>query len=304
MTSAEQKYCLRAEAGGERLDVWVAQHIDFSRSQVKQLVDEGRVLVNGSQVKAGYRLKVGDEVLVTVPAVQEAAVRPENIPVEIVYQDAHLAVINKPKGLVVHPAAGNWEGTLVNALLYHIQDLAGIGGELRPGIVHRLDKDTSGLLLVAKTDAAHRYLAGELKLRRIQRRYLALVHGQVKHDQGTIDAPIGRHPRDRKRMAVVEGGRPAVTHFFVRERFARHTLLECRLETGRTHQIRVHLSAINYPIVGDPVYGKKGDQLGASSQILHAYFLGFRHLDGRWLEFQHDPPPEFQEVVEKARFLS
>jgi 23S rRNA pseudouridine1911/1915/1917 synthase len=304
MTRGDLEHRLVVGEGLERLDVWVAQQMDISRSQVKQLVDGGLVLVNGGKVKAGYRLKAGDEVLVTIPPLQETAVRPENIPLEIIYQDAHLAIVNKPKGLVVHPAAGNWEGTLVNALLYHLDDLAGIGGKLRPGIVHRLDKDTSGLMIVAKHDEAHRYLAGQLKQRRIHRHYIALVHGQVKHDKGTIEAPIGRHPKDRKRMAVVEGGRPAVTHFTVEERFHLHTLLECRLETGRTHQIRVHLSAVNHPIVGDQVYGRRGDELGATSQMLHAYYLGFYHLDGRWLEFQQGPPQEFQETVEKARLLS
>ncbi len=303
MTGARVYRLVVEEGARERLDVWVAQQIDLSRSQVKQLIDEGFVVVNGEGVKAGYRLRAGDEVQVTVPPPQEIAVKPENIPLEIIYQDSHLAIVNKPKGLVVHPAAGNWEGTLVNALLYHLDDLAGIGGELRPGIVHRLDKDTSGLMIVAKHDEAHRYLASQLKQRRIRRHYLALVHGQVKQEQGTIDAPIGRHPKDRKRMAVVEGGRAAVTHFTVLERFPRHTLLECRLETGRTHQIRVHLSAIHHPIVGDPVYGRRGDQLGAASQMLHAYYLGFHHLDGKWMEFTKEPPKEFQAAVEKARGL-
>ncbi|MGI6147848.1 MAG: RluA family pseudouridine synthase [Firmicutes bacterium] len=305
MTGASVEYRLTVTEGGqERLDVWVARQIDMSRSQVKQLIDAGFITVNQRQEKAGYRLRMGDEVFVTIPPPQETAVKPENIPLEIVYQDAHIAVVNKPKGLVVHPAAGNWQGTLVNALLHHIGDLAGIGGELRPGIVHRLDKDTSGLMIVAKHDAAHRYFASELKQRRIRRYYTALVHGTVQHDHGTIDAPIGRHPKDRKRMAVVEGGRPAVTHFSVQERFQRHTLVECRLETGRTHQIRVHLSAINHPIVGDPVYGRKGDQLGATSQMLHAFYLGFHHLDGRCLEFRCEPPEEFLITVEKARQIS
>lgn len=301
MTRRNEAQHFIADIEGERLDVWVALQTGLTRSQVKQLIDRGLVLVGENQVKAGYRLRVGDEVSVVIPPPQDTDVKPENIPLEILYEDDQLAVINKPKGLVVHPAAGNWDGTLVNALLFHLTDLSGIGGELRPGIVHRLDKDTSGLMIVAKTDKAHAYLSSQLKDHSIERRYLALVHGKMAHENGTVDAPIGRHPKDRKRMAIVEGGRHAVTHFRVVEYFARHTLVECRLETGRTHQIRVHLSAINHPIVGDPVYGRSGDQLGASSQLLHAYYLGFHHLDGRWMEFQHDPPPEFETCVEKAR---
>mgnify|MGYP001176804260 FL=1 len=297
----EIQHRFQVDSEGQRLDVWAAQQTGLTRSQIKQLIDRGLVLVGGNQVKAGYRLRIGDEVSVIIPPPQETDVQPENIPIDIIYEDDQIAVVNKPKGLVVHPAAGNWEGTLVNALLFHLKGLSGIGGELRPGIVHRLDKDTSGLMIVAKTDKAHVYFADQLKERLIERRYLALVHGQMEHESGTIEAPIGRHPKDRKRMAVVEGGRDAVTHFTVRERFARHTLVECRLETGRTHQIRVHLSAINHPIVGDPVYGRRGDQLGAESQLLHAYFLGFQHMDGSWKEFQQDPPIEFKKCVEKAR---
>lgn len=304
MAEKETKRLVATSPVQERLDVWLTGHTDLSRSQVKQFIDEGLVLVNGTTVKAGYKLKAGDQVDISIPEPQEVDVLADNIPLDIVYEDDVLAVINKPKGLTVHPAAGNWNGTLVNALLHRFQHLSRLGGPLRPGIVHRLDKDTSGLMLVAKTDDAHLFLAEQLKEHHIQRWYLALVHGNLKHDTGTIEAPIGRHPKDRKRMAVVDGGREAVTHFTVQERFLRHTLVECRLETGRTHQIRVHFSAIHHPIVGDPVYGSRGEQLGATSQMLHAYYLGFTHPDGRWLEFQINPPVEFQEVLEKARRMA
>lgn len=300
---AESHVFTAADDSGSRLDLYLSERLELSRSQIKRLADSGLILVNGKQTKAGYKLRAGDVVSVEVPPEPEQVLKPQPIPLEIIYEDEDLAVISKPKGLVVHPGAGNLSETLVNALLYHFEDLSEEGGPDRPGIVHRLDKDTSGLMLVAKHDRSHAYLTNLLKERQVEKHYLALVHGVIKDDQGLIDKPIGRHPRDRKRMAIVEDGREAQTVFTVQERFSKYSLVLLHLITGRTHQIRVHLASMHHPIVGDPVYGYKTGNLGASSQMLHACYLAFQHPSGQFLEFSSSPGPEFWEAVEKAKMI-
>ncbi|MGB4140698.1 MAG: RluA family pseudouridine synthase [Limnochordia bacterium] len=287
---------------GVRLDLYLAERIGRTRSQVKRLIDTGLVTVNGEAVKAGYALRMSDRVLAVIPPPDPIELEPEHIELEIVYEDEDVAVINKPAGLVVHPGAGNTRSTLVNALLYHCPDLSGIGGKLRPGIVHRLDKDTSGLLVIAKNDWAHQQLSAQIKARAVKRHYLALVHGRVKDASGVIDKPIGRHPHDRKKMAVRDQGRQAVTEYSVKEYCGdRYTLVECRLHTGRTHQIRVHLAAVNHPVVGDPVYGRKHGNLGSKRQLLHACYLAFNHPRRGWMDFHIDLPADFQEALARAR---
>ncbi|MQL52945.1 RluA family pseudouridine synthase [Desulfofundulus thermobenzoicus] len=296
-------YRVENENAGRRLDVFLAgESPDLSRSHIQKLIEEGLVTVNGGPARAGYRVKAGDEVLVEIPPPRELAVLPEDIPLDIFYEDGDVIVINKPRGMVAHPAEGNYSGTLVNALLYHCRDLSGVNGVLRPGIVHRLDKDTSGLIMVAKNDRAHLDLARQLQDRRVTRRYIALAHGGFKEDRGTVDAPIGRHPRDRQRMAVVAGGRRAVTHYTVRERFGQYTLLELKLETGRTHQIRVHMAHLGHPLVGDLKYGPARPHFGLQGQFLHAAVLGFVHPGtGEYLEFIAPLPEELQRVLDKLR---
>ena len=284
-----------------RLDVWLSAQVDLSRSQVRKLIDENLVSVNAQVVKAGYRVQVGDQILIHVPETKAPVLQPEPIPLDIVFEDADLVVINKPRGLVVHPGAGNQQGTLVHGLLAHVDELADGSGEDRPGIVHRLDKDTSGLMMVAKTNEAYAYLTEQLKARLVKRQYLALTQGVLVMDEGCIDQPIGRHPKDRKRMAILPTGRHAETHYRVEERFAKHTLVRCRLVTGRTHQIRVHFASIHHPLVGDGVYGFKHNNLGAKSQILHATHLAFRHPNGEDLAFESSPDEIFLQGVEKAR---
>ncbi len=298
----------------ERLDRYLAAGLpELSRSQLKKLIEEGRVLLDGTPAKAGARLKGGEILIVTIPPAAPAEAVPEQIPLVVLYEDAHLIIIDKPAGMVVHPAPGHQGGTLVNALLYHCRDLSGIGGELRPGIVHRLDKDTSGVLVATKDDATHRHLARQFKAHSIRRRYLALVHGLVPREEGTVDSPIGRHPVQRQKMSgAARAGRRAVTHWRVLQRFDRDrlTLLELRLETGRTHQIRVHLAEMNLPVAGDPVYGSAGrinavtdPQLRArlqrlGRQFLHARLLGFIHpASGEYLEFESPLPGELAEII-------
>lgn len=291
------------EDAGTRVDVFLADELDdLTRSHIQKLIGEGRLTVNGQPVKANYKVKAGDTLRLLVPPPIDLNVRPENIPLDIRYEDEDLVVVNKPRGMVVHPAAGNYSGTLVNALLYHCRNLSGINGVMRPGIVHRLDKDTSGLLVVAKNDKAHLSLANQIKNRTVNRRYIALVHGNITTERGTVDAPIGRHPVRRKEMAVIEGGRHAVTHFAVLERFAAYTLVEAKLETGRTHQIRVHMAYISHPVVGDPVYGPKSNPFGVDGQLLHAKILGFTHpRTGQYLEFSADIPEIFIQVLTALR---
>ncbi|AEF94112.1 pseudouridine synthase, RluA family [Desulfotomaculum nigrificans CO-1-SRB] len=292
------------ENAKSRLDVFLSgQCHDLSRSYIQRLIEEGQVTVNDLPTKANYKLRVGDRVAVEVPPAEELQVVPEPIPLDIYYEDNDVIVVNKPRGMVVHPAEGNTSGTLVNALLYHCRDLSGINGVLRPGIVHRLDKDTSGLIMVAKNDLAHNSLAQQLKDRTVTRRYRALVHNNIREEVGTVNAPIGRDPRDRQRMAVVErNSKPAVTHYRVLERFGQYTLVECRLETGRTHQIRVHMAYIGHPVVGDPKYGPTKPHFDLDGQLLHAGVLGFKHpTTGQYLEFTAPLPDIFEQVLHKLK---
>jgi 23S rRNA pseudouridine1911/1915/1917 synthase len=296
----------RVEEGnaGERLDVFLAkENPELSRSHIQKLITGEQVTVNGDPVRSSYRVKPGDEVVLRVPPPRELEVVPENIPLDIYYEDADVVVVNKPRGMVVHPAEGNYSGTLVNALLFHCRDLSGVNGIMRPGIVHRLDKDTSGLIMVAKNDLAHLELARQLKERRVTRRYIALAHGNFAEDRGTVDAPIGRHPRDRQRMAVVsQGGRHAVTHYRVLERFGPYTLLELRLETGRTHQIRVHMAYLGHPLVGDLKYGPSRPHFDLQGQFLHAATLGFHHpREGEYMEFTAPLPGELQDILARLK---
>jgi 23S rRNA pseudouridine1911/1915/1917 synthase len=260
--------------------------------------------VQGAPRKANYRLRTGEEVTVGVPQIRPSTLQAEDIELRILYEDAHVLVLDKPKGLVVHPAAGHAGGTLVNALLHHCDDLSGIGGEARPGIVHRLDKHTSGVMVVAKNDRAHQSLSEQFKVHSLTREYVAVVHGSVPVEKGTIDAPIARHPQERKKMAVAAAGkgRRAVTHFRVLERLGLFTYVACRLETGRTHQIRVHMASIGYPVAGDPVYGYKRKKLELNGQALHARLLGFTHpASGEYMEFTSEPPLEFLDFLEGLR---
>lgn len=285
----------------ERIDVYLAGKLGFTRSRIKNLIDGGFVSYNGKTVdKCGTKVK-GGEIRVEVEEPVAVTAEPQNLPVNIVYQDEDIAVINKSQGMVTHPCAGTPDGTLVNALMYRIKDLSAINGVLRPGIVHRLDKDTSGLLVVAKNNAAHLSLAEQIEKKTAGRYYVALVCGNIKEDEGTIDAPIARSVRDRKKMAVDENGRRAVTHYKVRERFGEYTLVEFKLETGRTHQIRVHAKYINHPVVGDTVYGKK-DNFGLNGQLLHAYKLVLTHpKSGERMTFEAEMPDYFTRVLDKLR---
>lgn len=273
----------------------------YSRSQIQQWLKEQTVRVNGQVVRSNYRVKHGDRIEIVIPEPEVLDVLPENLPLEIVYEDEDVLVINKPQGMVVHPSAGHATGTLVNGLLYHISDLSSINGIIRPGIVHRIDKDTSGLLMVAKNDQAHVALAEQLKDKTSLRRYVALVHGEIPHDKGEINAPIGRSKTDRKMQAVIEGGKPAVTHFEVLERFAHYTLVSLQLETGRTHQIRVHMKYIGYPVAGDPLYGPR-KTLAGQGQFLHAQLLGFKHpTTGEMMVFEAPLPEVFEKTLVKLR---
>ncbi|MBB6175867.1 23S rRNA pseudouridine1911/1915/1917 synthase [Anoxybacillus tengchongensis] len=287
---------------GERIDKVIAElNEQWSRSQVQQWLKEGHVLVNGKAVKPNYKCHIDDEVIISIPDPEPLDVEPEPIPLDIYYEDADVLVVNKPRGMVVHPAPGHMHETLVNALLAHCQDLSGINGVLRPGIVHRIDKDTSGLLMVAKNDLAHESLVNQLVNKTVTRKYVAIVHGVIPHDYGTIDAPIGRDPRDRQSMAVVENGKEAVTHFRVLERFEHYTFVECQLETGRTHQIRVHMKYIGYPLAGDPKYGPR-KTLPIDGQALHAGVLGFHHpRTGEYLQFEAPIPHEFERLLDMLR---
>lgn len=283
-----------------RLDKYLAAQLPLTRSHIKNAIEAGRVQVNGQPAKPGDKLKPGDVITVHTPPPKACEVVAENIPLDIVYEDEWMAVVNKPQGMVVHPAPGNQQGTLVNALLYHVKDLSGINGELRPGIVHRLDKDTSGLLVIAKNDAAHVALAQQIAQKSARRIYAAIVHGNIREDSLTIDKNIGRSRSDRKKMAVVTGGRHAVTHVRVLERFGTFTYIEAELETGRTHQIRVHLASIQRPVAGDQVYGPKSIKLHQNGQLLHARKLILRHPSTDEEMTFEAPLPEFFEKALKA----
>ena len=271
---------------------------EITRSQLKNLINDGHVTVNGQPVKPKYKVQAGDKISLVKPEPQSLELTPENIPLDIVYEDDDVIVVNKPQGMVVHPAPGHPNHTLVNALLYH-SPLSTINGTFRPGIVHRIDKDTSGLLMVAKNDLAHQSLAEQLRNKTNKREYLALVYGQIKEDEGTIDAPLGRNPQDRKKQAVVKDGRHAVTHFKVVKRYDNFTLVKCILETGRTHQIRVHMKYIGHPLVGDPLYGPR-KVIGKNGQFLHAALLGFKHpRTGEEMVFEAPLPENFQKMLDK-----
>jgi len=284
-----------------RLDAFVAAETELSRTQAQRLIREGAILLNEKIVKVNAMTADGDQVDITYPEIAETAVLPENIPIDVVYEDADLIVINKPQGMVVHPAPGHENGTLVNALLYHVSDLSGIGGERRPGIVHRIDRMTSGLLVVAKNDAAHRALSEQFQTHEAHRSYCALVDGNLREESGTVDAPIARHPVDRKRMAVLASGREAVTHWSVSARYGQYTLLQIELETGRTHQIRAHMASIQHPVSGDDVYGREKRPFGLLGQALHGYRLTFRHpSDLRDLVFYAPISPYLVTALQKA----
>lgn len=282
-----------------RLDSYLSSMLeDKSRSFIQGLIEKGEVTVNKAVKKSNYKLKLNDSIAISIPDPVALDIKPQDIPLDIKYEDKDIIVVNKPQGMVVHPAAGIYEGTLVNALMSHCKDLSGINGVARPGIVHRIDKDTSGILVIAKNDFAHNKLAEQLKDHSMKRVYMALVEGVIKLDEGTIDAPLGRHPIERIKIAVVKDGRRAVTHYKVLERYKNNTLIECRLETGRTHQIRVHMAYIGHPLVGDPVYGFKKQRFNLEGQMLHAKVLGFIHPTKEiYMEFESDMPEYFQKVL-------
>lgn len=294
-------FIITEEGEGERIDKYLNLLMEsLSRSYLQKLLTEQCVTVNGKQVKANYRLKTDDKIILQLPPAVTPDIEPEAIPLSILYEDDDVIVINKPKGMVVHPAAGHYSGTLVNALLYHCAgNLSGINGILRPGIVHRIDKDTTGSVIACKNDFAHASIAAQLKEHTIIRKYHAIVCGNLKEDQGTIRTLIGRHPNDRKKMAVVStGGKEAVTHYRVIERFGKYTYVECQLETGRTHQIRVHMSHIGYPLLGDEVYGRKESPYRLQGQTLHAKILGFKHpVTGEYIETDAPLPEYFKKLV-------
>ncbi|KGF25731.1 pseudouridine synthase [Staphylococcus sp. HMSC068D03] len=290
------------ELVGQRIDKLLPEfNNEWSRSQIQDLIKEDLVTVNEKVIKSNYKVKLNDLIIVTEKEVVEADIQPENLNLDIYYEDEDVAIVYKPKGMVVHPSPGHYSGTLVNGLMYQIKDLSGINGEIRPGIVHRIDKDTSGLLMVAKNDIAHRGLVEQLMDKSVKRKYTALVHGNIPHDYGTIDAPIGRNEKDRQSMDVVDNGKEAVTHFNVLEHFNDYTLIECQLETGRTHQIRVHMKYIGYPLVGDPKYGPR-KTLDIGGQALHAGVIGFEHpVTHEYIERQAELPKEFETLLEDIR---
>ena len=290
---------------GERIDKYLSNEMSgFSRSYIQKLMKDGHVYVNGKAVKANYKLAYDDMITVEIPDLVEPDIVPENIPLDILYEDDDILIVNKPKGMVVHPAAGHYSGTLVNALMYHCgESLSGINGVMRPGIVHRIDMDTTGSLLVCKNDQAHQKLAEQLKVHSIKRVYHAIVCGNLKEDSGTIDAPIGRHPVDRKKMSInYQNGREAVTHYQVLERFGDYTYISCRLETGRTHQIRVHMASIRHPLLGDTVYGPPKCPFKLQGQTLHAKILGITHpTTGEYMEFDAPLPEYFEDLLGRMR---
>ena len=288
---------------GQRADVVLAAMLELTRSNMQKLLDEGRAIKGAKVIKSNYKLKLGDEIIVTLPEPQPLDVQPENIPLDIIYEDEDVVVVNKARGMVVHPAAGNYSGTLVNALLYHCKNLSGINGVIRPGIVHRLDKDTSGIMICAKNDAAHVSLSEQIQSKTAQRTYLAVVRGNIKTDSGVIETQISRDKDDRKKMAVVkEGGRNAITEYEVVERFGKYTIVKCKLKTGRTHQIRVHMEYLGYPLVGDPKYSPMKTPFSINGQALHSLTLAFDHpRTGERMEFEAKLPEDLHKIVTRLR---
>lgn len=302
------EYSFVSENAGNRIDKFISENVpQISRSSAANLIENGSVLVNGKAVSKKYKLRMGDAIVVNIPDPVAYEAKSENIPLDVVYEDEYLLVVNKPKGMVVHPAAGNYEGTLVNALLYHCGDsLSGINGVMRPGIVHRIDKDTSGLLIVAKNDFAHTHLAEQIKEHSFTREYETIVYGNLKDESGTVDAPIGRNPNDRKKMCVTEkNSKNAVTHYTVIDRYRGYTHIKCKLETGRTHQIRVHMAYLGHPVSGDIVYGIKNEKVGFEGQCLHAKKIGFIHpKTAEYFEFDSELPEYFSEYLTKLKNIS
>lgn len=303
--STEKQYCLRVSEteDNQRVDIYLAQHMGISRSHAQKIIAAGQVWVNKKIIKANYKVACNDNVEALLAEAQPAEIRPESIPLTVVYEDDHMIIIDKPRGMVVHPAAGNYSGTLVNALLEHCQDLSGINGVIRPGIVHRLDKDTSGVMVVAKNDQSHLNLALQIKERQASRKYIAIVHGNIKEEQGVINAPIGRHPVDRKKMAVVfTNSKTAITHFRTIERFGNYTVVECKLQTGRTHQIRVHMAHIGHPVVGDPKYGPEKQHFMIQGQALHSAQLSLSHpVTGEKMCFSAPLPADMEAILANLR---
>lgn len=291
-----------ADLDGMRLDTYIASKLNtLSRTMIQRLIENGEILVNGKIKKISYKVQLGDILEINIPKPRETDIKAENIPLDIVYEDNDIIVVNKPKGMVVHPANGNLDGTLVNALMSICKDsLSGIGGEIRPGIVHRLDKDTSGLLIIAKNDTAHINMSNQIKNREVKKIYIALVRGIVGEDEATINMPIGRSTKDRKKMAVRKDGKEAITHFKVLKRYGKYTLLEIKIDTGRTHQIRVHLSEIGHPVIGDMVYSNGKNEFGVEGQMLHAKSLDFKHpITGKEIHLEAELPNYFKDILNK-----
>lgn len=290
------------DCAGQRLDYYLASFTSLSRTRIQKLIEDKNVLLNEEPVRSSHKLKSGDRIEIELPPPEDPAAVAEEIPLDIIYEDKDIIVINKPRGIVVHPAAGVKSGTIVNAFLFHCKDLSGIGGVLRPGIVHRLDKDTSGVLVAAKNDEAHSSLVSQFSERQVNKEYIVLVHGNFPHEKLIIELPIGRSPHDRKKMAVVRGGRAAKTEIEVMERFKDYTLLKAKLYTGRTHQIRVHLTSAGYPVVGDTTYGRRSNPFGFKGQALHSHLLGFSHpRTGKYMEFKAPLPEEFEELLRRLK---
>ena len=293
-------FYVEKEDEGTRIDKYLSDNIeDKSRAFIQNLIDESNITVNDKNIKSNYKVKYKDKIKVIIPVPKELTIAAEDIPLDIVFEDKDVVVVNKPQGMVVHPASGVYSGTLVNALLNHCEDLSGINGVVRPGIVHRIDKDTSGVLVIAKNDFSHNKLAEQFKEHSMKREYYALVEGRFKDEEGIVDAPLGRHPQDRIKMAVVKDGKRAVTHYKVIETYKNTSLIKCRLETGRTHQIRVHMAYIGHPLVGDPVYGYKKQKYNLEGQMLHAKVLGFVHPTiNEYMEFESELPSYFTKILE------
>lgn len=303
VSGEQERLIIDENTAGQRADVGLATLLELTRSNMQKLLEEGRAVRGSKVLKSNYKLKVGDEIVVTLPEPQPLDVQPENIPLDIIYEDEDVVVVNKARGMVVHPAAGNYSGTLVNALLYHCKNLSGINGVIRPGIVHRLDKDTSGIMICAKNDAAHLSLSQQIQAKTAQRTYLAVVRGNIKADSGVIETLIARDKNDRKKMAVVkENGRNAVTEYEVVERFGKYTIVRCKLRTGRTHQIRVHMEYLGYPLVGDPKYSPMKTPFAIKGQALHSQTLEFTHpRTGERLRFEASLPEDMHKIITRLR---